>query len=956
MKKILKITGISLLSIIVLLLVLPFLFRGKIIEQVKKAANENLNAKVDFSDVNISLLTNFPNLKVGLENVTVDNIAPFEGVRLAEIGEFQLVMDIMSVFGDEINLKKIGIIKPKIDVRVTAEGIANYDIAKPDTLATETPAAGEQSGEFKLKLKRFFIEDGSVAYDDKSIPYSMYLTGLNNESSGDMTATITELITKTTIASTTASFDGVTYVSNAKTDIKATLGLDMSEGIKITFKDNEIALNELFLAAEGYFAMPPNDTFDMDIKFAATKTDFRNLLSMVPAEFASDLSGVNVSGKMGFDGFVRGIMSETSMPGFGINITVENGNFKYPDLPKSVNNIQVKASIDASDGNDYDKMKIDVDQFHLEMAENPVDMKLKLRTPMSDPDIDFTCAAKVDLDNLKEFIPVEQGDEVHGKINADLNLKGKMSSVEKEQYDQFHAAGQVDIINVFFKSDSLPYDMNIESATFLFNPMFCQLDNFKSRIGRSDLSASGKIDNYLQYLLKDSMLTGSFNVSSNLLDLNEFMTEEEVAATDPPAEAATPAPEETAMSAIELPGNVDFTLNSSLNKLIYGTTEITNVNGAIQLKDKVAMLKNLKFNVLEGSVDMNGSYNAQNLSKPSIDFQYDIQNMDIQESAKAFSMIDKMAPIAKYCDGLFSTKMSIVSDLTQKMEPINASVNGLGTLSTKSVTVSGFKPMEKAADVLKIERLKKQSIQDVNVSFKIIEGVINVDPFTVKMDGMAVKLYGYTTMDQNIEYNAEMEIPLDKFPQGIANQANSIVAQFNQKAGTNVSVGSKIPVKLRITGTVTDPQIGTNYGDAGKDAIDNLKDQVVEQVKEEVKEQLNEAIDDSVEKARAAAAKLVSDAQKQADAAKVQAKKVADQAKSELYKLADDTEKSAKNILEKSAKKIAADKIRKEADEKHAKAIAEANKNADKIVAEAKAKGDKMITDAELQSKAKVNK
>jgi F0F1-type ATP synthase membrane subunit b/b' len=290
------------------------------------------------------------------------------------------------------------------------------------------------------------------------------------------------------------------------------------------------------------------------------------------------------------------------------------------------------------------------------------------------------------------------------------------------------------------------------------------------------------------------------------------------------------------------------------------------------------------------------------------------------------------------------------------MEPVNPSVNGFGTMSTKSVTVSGFKPMEKAADVLKLDRLRQQSIQDVNVSFKIIAGVINVDPFTVKMDGIPVKLYGYTTMDQNIEYNAEMEVPFEKFPQGMANQANSIVAQFNKKAGTNVSVGSKIPVKLKITGTVTDPQISTNYGEAGKEAIDNLKDQVVEQIKEEVKEQVNEAIDDGVEKAREAAAKLVADAQKQADAAKAEAKKLADKAKAEAYKLADDTEKSAKNVLEKTAKKIAADKIRKEADEKHAKAIAEANKKADKIVSDAKAKGDKMITDAEAQSKAKVNK
>src|SRR5687768_13238264 len=130
MKKVLKYTGITLGVLFLFLLIAPFLFRGKIIDAVKKAANENLNAVVNFDDVSLSLIRNFPNLRIKIDNFTVDNIAPFDSVRLAQIGSLEAVVDIKSVFGEQIMVRKIGIVDPVFDIRVMADGSANYNIVK----------------------------------------------------------------------------------------------------------------------------------------------------------------------------------------------------------------------------------------------------------------------------------------------------------------------------------------------------------------------------------------------------------------------------------------------------------------------------------------------------------------------------------------------------------------------------------------------------------------------------------------------------------------------------------------------------------------------------------------------------------------------------------------------------------------------------------------------------------
>lgn len=60
LKKGLKITGVTVAVILVFMLVLPFMFKDKVIIIVKKEANEMLNAKLDFESLDISLFSAFP--------------------------------------------------------------------------------------------------------------------------------------------------------------------------------------------------------------------------------------------------------------------------------------------------------------------------------------------------------------------------------------------------------------------------------------------------------------------------------------------------------------------------------------------------------------------------------------------------------------------------------------------------------------------------------------------------------------------------------------------------------------------------------------------------------------------------------------------------------------------------------------------------------------------------------
>ena len=930
MKKFLKIAAISIVVILVALVAIPFIFKDKIVLLVKEEANKNLNAKLEFGDFDLTIFKNFPNLTLQIENLKIDGVDKFAGITLASITEMDFTIDIKSVIGGgKIDIKKIGLDKADIYVKILADGTANYDIVKSDPNNKDATTGSDQS-KFEIGINQYYLNNCNIKYEDQTMPMVAEFKNFNHEGTGDFTQDLFILKTTTKIESTNFLYDGVQYLNQVKTNLNADLEMDLPK-MKFTFKENELQLNDLFLGFDGFIAMPTED-IEFDIKYNTKKTDFKNLLSMVPADFTKDLKNVDVSGKLGLDGFVKGIYNEKQMPGFGLNLLVENGRFKYPDLPKSAENIQIKTRIISPAGSNMDNMTIDVSKFHAELGKTPqapntIDATLFLKTPISDPDIKSVIKANLNFGSLKDVIPLEKDEALAGKLLADVNLAGKMSAIEKQQYENFKATGSINLTDVNYKSKD--YNLVLKVANLLFSPQNLDLTAFSSIVNGTDISATGKIDNYLAYALKDSTIHGIFNMTSNKIDLKNFMADE----TSTDKKPKTPAAEEP-MAVVEIPGNIDFTLNSQIGQLIYDNIILNNLKGSILLKNKTAVLKDLNFNTLDGSVKMNGVYDANNLQTPKVNFDFGATDIDITKVAATFNTVEKLAPIAKHCKGKISSQFTFVSNLDSKMEPVSETITGAGKLSSKDILISGFEPLNKLAKELKIEKLAKQNIKNINVTFSFKDGKVIVDPYDIKIDQVDANIAGSTSFKQELDYLMKLKIPRDMMGTAANDLANGLLSKANAAAGTNVSLGNTIKMNVKIGGTVTNPTIKPEFAGSEGSVKENIKAVVKEKI-EEVKTVVKE-------KASEQAAKIIADAEIKAAELKVAAKKLADKIKSEGHANAQKIINEAKNPIAKAGAKIAADKVKKEAYKKADQTEAEAAKQADGIINAAKAQAAKL--------------
>ena len=930
-KRILLTLVVLVVLILAAAILIPILFKDKIEAAVKKEVNNSINAVVDWGEWDITILKSFPDLTVEIENVKVSNVATFEGIDLARIAMLTATVDIKSVFGDKIDIKRIGLVKPHIHVKVLEDGRANWDIAKADSTIETTPA--DTASAFNIGLREYWIEDGSLIYDDASLGYYMDLLGLDHNGSGDFTQDLFTLNTTTHADTANVVFDGIKYLKNVKADIKADLDMDMPN-MKFTFKENEATINQLTLGFDGWLAMPGDD-MDMDITWNTKKTDFGTLLSLVPAEFASDLTGVQMSGKAGFSGFVKGIYNDNSMPAFGLDVDVDKGRFKYPDLPSSVEDIYVDLNINCPQGNDMDKMVVDLKRFAMKMANNPVEARMYLTTPMSDPNVDAELKANLDLASVKTVIPMKE--ELKGNLTADVRMKGRMSDVEKGQYDKFKADGKLILLGMNYVSDSLP-PVGINSLYFDFSPQFLSLTSFDGSVGSSNIQAKGRMDNYIQWWLKDSTLTGSFDMTANKFDLNELM------GPSAPEDTAATSADTTSLTVIEVPGNIDFRMSMAVKEVIYDNLNLANVRGGMHIHDKRVDLKDVFFNLFGGSITMAGGYDTKNMAKPAIDLTYDVKELDIEETVKYMETVQKMAPIAKTCKGKFSTNLTMNAVLDQHMQPDLNTMTGRGTLRTKSVRIDGFQPLVDIAKALKIQELQNTTLQDVVFNYKFEEGKMITEPFNVNIGRIKSNVGGSTAFaDQAIDYDMKAKIPSDMFGAGAATAVVGLLGKANSAIGANFQVPAELDLTAKITGTIDKPIVKPVFAGGGS----NVKEVIKEEIKQELNNQIDKAKEDAVAKAREEAARLVAEAQKQADRAKAEARAAAARIKGEAYKAADDAVAKVTNPLAKVGAQLAAKKAKEEADKKEQQAVAEADKRADGLVEAARKKGDDLIAKAE---------
>lgn len=946
MKRILKIVSSVLVGLVVLLLaamiLIPVFFKDRIKEVVVNQINDMLLAKVEIGDFSLGFFKKFPDLTFSLNDVYVIGKDKFEGDTLAGIKSLSVVFNIRSLFGsDGYEIKSVILNKGLVNAIALADGSVNWDIMKPDSgdeeISTVTEKTADDSSSMKLLLRSFLIKNSTVTYTDAGMNMSALLDDLNFSMKGDMTLTETDLLMAFDIRAVDVIYDGIRYLNRAPVKSEISLKANLDDML-FHLKENFLSVNDLILKFDGSVAMPDED-IHTDLNISAGQTSFKSLLSMVPAVYMSDFEGLKADGTFSLEGTIKGTYSDadSTLPDVGLRLAVRNGLISYPGLPEKISAIAMDLNI-AVDGKDMDKTIVDMPHFHFELAGNPFNMAMMVKTPMSDPEIKASASGKIDFASLANAIPVEDM-KLGGLLETRLEMAGKMSMIEYERYQDFHAAGAMSLGNMRVEMTDMP-PVTINRASLNFNPATAELTECVMKIGEnSDFSLTGSLSNYIPWVFSGGTIRGRLTLVSKLTDLDEIMSAF--------AEDTIPEQDTTALALIVIPRNIDFTFGANIDRLIYGSIKPNALRGTLIIRDGTLTVSETGMELMGGCMSMNALYDTRDTLKPVMKADMAIENLLVKAAYESFNSIKQLAPASKGIDGAVSVRLKFESLLGSDMMPLLNTIMGEGLLSSSELQLVDIPTFSKMKDVLKLKNDYTNTFKDLKASFRIKDGRVFLTPFDTKLGNVKLNISGDQGFDQSLNYFIKTEIPRAE----LGTAANELIEDISAKAaglGVPFTPSDIIKVNLKVGGRALKPEVTPDFGGTGSSISSGLSE-MKEQLKTEVKEAVTAKVDEAKEKARAEAEaqadRIISEAGEKAriikEEAAAAAEKIRQEADIQAQKIIMEAE--GKNAIVRAAAEKSAQALKNEAAKKASQLEKEADEKARKLVDEAVLKKEELL-------------
>jgi hypothetical protein len=910
-KKTLKITGITLAVLFAALLILPFAFKGKIVSAVQTAANKNLKATVSFNpDLSLSLIRNFPNLSLGIDDLKIVGKDSFANDTLINAPHLNLVVDLASVFGDgEIVIRKIHLQDARANIIFLKSGAANFDIAMADTTATEKPTT-DTSAPMSLSIKELNIENTRIHYIDHSMDFELTTEGTNLLSQGDFADALFTLNNKIGIDRASMSFGGMTLLSKAKISGETAIDMDLNQ-MKFGFADNQFQINDLPLIAKGWIKMGEID-MDMDIDVRTPNSDFKSFLSVVPGCYTENFADVKASGTMGLVFTMKGIMNDLRMPATHVELKVKDAGFQYPAMPANASNIQLNFALDNTDGNP-DNTHVVIAPLSANLGGDQLAISLDMKTPVSNPYANGKVDINLHLDRWKQLMPLESGTQVSGEVDAHFNFDGHFSAIAKEQFNDLKAGGNIALKNIAYTSAAtLP--LKLQQLDMSVSPTDFNITVNQLQYGKSAMNINGKLQNMLGYYLNDETLKGQLVINSNSMDLNEWMASMSDGATGDANETATSqnTPATEASSAPRIPENLDLMFNMNIGRLLYEDYDMQQATAKAVVKDGALTVDPLAASIFGARVELAGiNYTYPQGGKPTVKGGFNVLNVNPANLATTFALIKEYAPIVGRIQGLanIETQMGMTLKPNMDMDLASLTAGGLFNLFSGNLDVPSW--MGDAAKQLQWGAGDKMSLKPTKAGFLIENGQFKLkDSIGVNLPKECqMKLGGYVDLSKQLHLG-----------------------------GTLTAKGRKLP--FSITGDMKNPKLTVGW----KGALKEAAAPVIAQLKDKAFDALNKQVAEILKEAKEKADLMRTNGKETAEKMRTEAKELAAKQRSETdkaYTFAMDKAKkeadalvaAAKDPIQKKLAKVAAEKLLKEADKKATAAKGEGYKLADQTEA-----------------------
>lgn len=742
-RKILKIakwTGVSFLGLFLLISILVYAFRGKIIQYVVSEINQHLDAKVEVQKIDLTFWKTFPHVSVDFKQVLIYDTIQNANDTMFYSDFVRLKFDAMKLWNEEYVLEEAQIFPGVAKLIEYQDGRENYMIfkTKKDSIETSTP--------IEFKLNAIKLSDFRLSYENK-ITKQFYSTKIDNLTfKGDFQANQFDLQTTSKLTVLSIKDHEVQLIKNKKADINLQLLIDKNQNL-VQIPRSRIEVERLPFDLRARF----ND-LGMWIEIQGKSLPLQEVVNNFFSD-EEDILKYQGKGIATFNLVISDDNVKTTPTIIDCDFSVKNGRLTEPSQNITLTGIQVEGEYSNKKG--VGKEYLSLKKFDFQSATGPFNGKF-LMTNFSNPHYQGAANGKVNLEALSKLIRVEEIDSIKGLMQSELQFD---ISTVGSSYRINTLSGDIRLENTSLKlKDDARVFSDINGAV-TFNKDEAYVQGFRVRLGKSDLSLNGEFKNLEKFISHEGSISANVELVSNYIDIQDLNIE-------------TAGSEQAAPSGGEriyrLPMNVLANVSVSVNKFRYKAHEFVNLRSQLSVSEHLLSFTRMNVenagNVIQGDLTLREtapeflmataslSSNEINLKRLFNEWNDFEQSMIKEEnvSGKAIINMNFKAPF-DLRNGI--VKKDIVANINLRI--VNGALKNVDVFKTimSSLRQSSAKLVisKKQLDLFG-ERLTNLQFEVLENSFTISNGKVSIPEMTIKSNALDLDLTGWHTFDNLIDY------------------------------------------------------------------------------------------------------------------------------------------------------------------------------------------------------------
>ncbi len=798
--------------------ILGRIFEDELTQYVVGGLNRHIRTEVKVEDVKLSFIKGFPDATLEFQNVFIASVPDFQRAVFAEQNTDTLLVaanlflrfNVLKLLKHQYLVKEVKVRSGKLNLYIDRAGNGNY-------LFWGKREGGPEK-DFLLALDNVKLDDVYLNYDNRALEINVeglvqksYFRGRLSMDSYRMSAGFEGIIRQ-------YRNKGAVLLKEQEIFSEATLFID-PQSIEISGGDLILAGQHLLVSGKILRPRP----LELDISLEGKQLDLEYLIKHIVSITDKYPEDLRAGGKLSFRGQVRGIVSNTKMPGIEADFSLQDGWLNTSLLKEDIRELKTRGSYSNGTGRGPQTTRIQLNGLSLRFGNSRLGGDYSVQNLLS-PDFNYKIKADLDLQDIQNIMSADSlFESMQGRVQAEVQMKGDQALLENFNktdllnYD-YQATIRLEGLNLQWKKVPLRFKNFSGDAVFTDH---LNVKNLNGLIEESQVSLNGRVDNFLEYLLTpDGNLWMDVNLYSERMDLNYLRS------------INSGGNERIDNDTLFLPERLYLKTRFWFDELEIKDFKAEQVTGDLVYQPGRLNVTHLELLSMDGRVESEGIFEQQKDMGFLVKSLSRVYSADITKAFSSFNNFGQNFIVDRHIKGSLSGTVNFSTGLNERMKIKKETILADCDIVIQNGQLSGFEPMMKLSrfiDVAELENIQFSTLTN-EVFIRNEEVVIpKMDIHSSAFDITASGIHGF---DKNFTYKVKVSLS-----ELLAKKSASSAGQDSEFGIIEDDGLGRVYLYLIIEGTPERTDV--RYDRRG--AIQNIREQLTEE-KLELREILKEEL------------------------------------------------------------------------------------------------------------------